>query len=56
MSKSDIEIRKVQALTGERSLTLVLPKTYATELGIEKGHFLKCHVENNKLVLEKAEI
>jgi antitoxin component of MazEF toxin-antitoxin module len=56
MSKSDIEIRKVQALTGERSLTFVLPKTYATQLGIEKGHFLKCHVENNKLVLEKAEI
>jgi antitoxin component of MazEF toxin-antitoxin module len=56
MSKSEIEIRKVQALTGERSLTLVLPKTYATELGIAKGNFLKCHIEDHKLVLEKAEI
>jgi hypothetical protein len=56
MSTSHIEIRKVQALTGERSLTLVLPKTYATELGIEKGDFLKCHIEDNKLVLEKAEL
>lgn len=56
MSKIDIEIRKVQALTGERSFTIVLPKTYATELGIEKGHFLKCHIEDQKLILEKAEL
>jgi hypothetical protein len=56
MTKLDIEIRKVQALTGERSLTLVLPKTYASELGIEKGHFLKCYIEDHKLVLEKAEL
>ena len=54
--KLDIEIRKVQALTGERSLTLVLPKTYAIELGIEKGNFLKCHIEDHKLVLEKADL
>jgi hypothetical protein len=54
--KLDIEIRKVQALTGERSLTLVLPKAYATELGIEKGNFLKCHIEDHKLVLEKTEL
>jgi hypothetical protein len=56
MTKLHIEIRKVQALTGERSLTLVLPKAYATELGIEKGHFLKCHIEDQKLVLEKAKL
>jgi bifunctional DNA-binding transcriptional regulator/antitoxin component of YhaV-PrlF toxin-antitoxin module len=55
MSNTNIEIRKVQALTGERSLTLVLPKAYATELGIEKGDFLKCHINDNKLILEKAE-
>ncbi|HEU4446804.1 MAG TPA: AbrB/MazE/SpoVT family DNA-binding domain-containing protein [Nitrososphaeraceae archaeon] len=56
MTRSEIEIRKVQALTGERSLTLVLPKTYAIELGIEKGHYLKCYVKDHKLVLEKAEL
>jgi hypothetical protein len=56
MTKLHIEIRKVQALTGERSLTLVLPKAYATELGIKKGHFLKCQIEDHKLVLEKAEL
>jgi hypothetical protein len=36
------EIRKVQALTGERSLTVVLAKTFANQLGIGKGDFLKC--------------
>ena len=51
-----IEIRRAQALTGDRSLTVVLPKQFATQLGIGKGDFLKCHVENNRLILEKAVI
>jgi hypothetical protein len=51
----DIEIRKVQALTGERSLVLVLAKQFARELGISKGDFLKCHVRDGKLILEKID-
>lgn len=31
------EVRRVQALQGERSLTIVLPKVFAMELGISKG-------------------
>jgi bifunctional DNA-binding transcriptional regulator/antitoxin component of YhaV-PrlF toxin-antitoxin module len=50
------EIRRVQALTGDRSFTLVLPKAFAIELGIGKGDFLKCHVEGNKLVVQKMEV
>ncbi len=50
------EIRRVQALTGDRSFTFVLPKAFAIELGIGKGDFLKCHVENNRLVIEKMEV
>ncbi|MDQ3838882.1 MAG: AbrB/MazE/SpoVT family DNA-binding domain-containing protein, partial [Thermoproteota archaeon] len=52
--KREIEIRRAQALTGDRSLTIVLPKHFAIQLGISKGDFLKCHVENHRLVLEKA--
>jgi hypothetical protein len=52
----ETEIRKVQALTGERSLTIVLAKTFANRLGIQKGDFLKCYVEGNKLILQKAEV
>jgi antitoxin component of MazEF toxin-antitoxin module len=49
-------IRKVQAYTGEKSLTIVLPRNFTVELGIEKGDFLKVHVEDKQLILEKAEI
>lgn len=49
-----IEIRRVQAYQGERSLTIVLPKVFSEKLRIEKGDFLKVHLENSKLILEKA--
>lgn len=48
-----IEIRKIQALTGERSFTFVLPKQFALRLGIEKGDFLKCWITEDKLIVEK---
>jgi|SRR6476646_2999616 len=42
-----IEIRRVQAYQGERSLTIVLPKVFSEKLRIEKGDFLKVHLENS---------
>jgi hypothetical protein len=54
MSSNDIiEIRKMQALTGERSFTLVFPKQFATELGVGRGDFMKCRVESGRLIVEK---
>ena len=53
-SPNKLEIRKVQALTGERSFTLVFPKHFATELGVGKGDFLKCHVDGGKLIVERV--
>jgi hypothetical protein len=50
----NIKIRRLQALTGERSLTLVFPKQFAVELGIGKGDFLKCYVDENRLIVEKV--
>jgi hypothetical protein len=51
------ELRKVQALQGERSLVFVLPKSMAVELGIEKGDYLSVRVEQpRKIILEKAEV
>jgi len=49
-----IELRRVQALQGERSFTIVLPKEFAVGLGIGKGDFLKCVVDGKKLVIEKV--
>jgi bifunctional DNA-binding transcriptional regulator/antitoxin component of YhaV-PrlF toxin-antitoxin module len=48
------EVRRVQALQGERSFTLVFPKQFAIELGIGKGDFLKCQVEGERLIVEKV--
>jgi hypothetical protein len=53
-SHKNLEIRKVQALQGERSFTLVFPKEFAAELGIGKGDFLKCQVEGNRLIVQKV--
>ena len=53
---TDIEIRKVQAYTGERSLTIVLPKIFSEKLCIDKGDFLKVQLEGSRLILEKADI
>jgi bifunctional DNA-binding transcriptional regulator/antitoxin component of YhaV-PrlF toxin-antitoxin module len=52
----DIEIRRVQSYTGERSLTIVLPKIFSEKLRIGKGDFLKVHVENERIILEKADL
>ncbi len=54
--QEEIEIRKVQAYQGQRSLTIVLPKVFSERLRIGKGNFLKVHIENEKLILEKAEV
>ena len=55
MSNLDkIQLRRVQALQGERSFTLVFPKEFATELGVGKGDFLKCQVDKNRLIVEKV--
>lgn len=54
IEKNDrVEIRKIQALTGDRSFTFVLPKHFAIRLGIEKGDFLKCWINEDKLIVEK---
>jgi hypothetical protein len=50
-----IELRRVQALQGERSFTLVFPKEFAIELGVGKGDFLKCRIDGKSLVVEKVE-
>jgi hypothetical protein len=56
LTKENREVRKVQALQGERSLTIVLPKEFATVLGIAKGDYLKVEMNGSRLILEKADI
>ncbi len=56
IKQSNTEIRKVQALTGLRSLTVVLPRVFAEELGISKGDFLTVRMEEDRLILQKAPV
>jgi len=49
-----LEYRKVQGLVGEQSFSIVLPKSYALQLGIGKGDFVKVRQEGEKIVIEKA--
>ena len=48
-----IEYRKVQGLVGETSFSIVLPKKYATDIGIGKGDFVKIVQDNGRILVEK---
>jgi len=51
---NDIQYRKVQGLLGEQSFSIVLPRSYAIQLGIGKGDFVKVSQEENRIIIEKA--
>lgn len=47
------EIRRAQT-PDKYSITFCFPSKFAKISEIQKGDFLKCHIEDNKLVVEKA--
>lgn len=47
--------RKVQGIVGEYSFSIVLPKSFAHDLGIGKGDYVKVSQEDGKIVVEKME-
>ena len=57
MENKDKPKSKYQALglAGKTSYTLVIPKEIATDIGLEKGDFLRVTQEEKKLIVEKAE-
>lgn len=55
MSEERFEYRKVQGMVGETSFTIVLPKQYATNLGIGKGDVVKVKQEGDSIVIKKAQ-
>lgn len=48
---------KYQALglAGKTSYTVVIPKNFATDMGLEEGDFLRVTKDEKRLILEKAE-
>ena len=53
-SSHKLEYRKIQGIVGDQSFSLVLPKAYAIDLGIQKGDFVKVIQEGQKITIEKA--
>jgi hypothetical protein len=43
-----------QALVGESSFSIILPRGYAVNLGIAKGDFVKVRQEESRIVIEKV--
>jgi hypothetical protein len=54
LNTENIEYRKIQGLVGEHSLSIILPKKYALDLGIGKGDFVKVYQRDHMIVIEKA--
>jgi hypothetical protein len=50
------EIRKVQAIHGNSTFTIVLPKDFVSFLNISKGDYVKCRILHQQLIIEKAEL
>ena len=48
-------IRKVQGIVGENSLSIILPKSYAIDLGIGKGDYVKVKQEGKRIWIEKEQ-
>lgn len=51
---NNYEYRKVQAILGDVSFNIVLPKKYSNSLGIRKGDFVKVFLVDDKIIIKKA--
>ncbi|MDN5845733.1 MAG: AbrB/MazE/SpoVT family DNA-binding domain-containing protein [Candidatus Nitrosocosmicus sp.] len=54
--KTKSQFRKIQGLIGESSFSVILPKLFASNLGIEKGDFVEVYQEDNKIIIQKAKV
>jgi AbrB family looped-hinge helix DNA binding protein len=55
MTKCDYVFRKVQGIVGEYSFSIVLPKSFAIDLGIGKGDYVKVSQDDGKIIVEKMD-
>jgi hypothetical protein len=50
------EVRKIQAIHGDTTFVLVVPKDFVERLHIAKGDYMKCTILDDTLIVRKAEI
>lgn len=53
--KLQFSYRKVHGIVREHSFSVILPKNFATNLGISKGDFVKVCLEGKKITIKKAD-
>jgi hypothetical protein len=54
-NRLETKLRRIQAIYGQRSLLLCLPIEFTHYLGITKGDYVKCSINDNQLIVEKAD-
>jgi formylmethanofuran dehydrogenase subunit D len=52
--EQQVEYRKIQAGVGDYSLSFVLPKKIANDLGIGKGDYVKVSQQHGGILIQKA--
>jgi bifunctional DNA-binding transcriptional regulator/antitoxin component of YhaV-PrlF toxin-antitoxin module len=50
-----VSYRRIQGIVGEQSFSVILPKSFAINLGIGKGDFVKVRLEGQRITIEKAD-
>ena len=50
------KIRIMQAIHGERTFVLCIPKDFVEEMRLAKGDYVKCWLSDRRLVVEKAKV
>ena len=50
------EVRKIQAIHGNTTFVLVVPRDFIQKLKISKGDYVKCTIVDDTLLVKKAEV
>ncbi len=50
------EVRKIQAIHGNTTFVLVVPRDFVERLKISKGDYVKCTIVDDSLVVKKADL
>ena len=50
------EVRKIQAIHGNTTFVLVVPRDFVERLKISKGDYVKCTIVDDTLLVKKAEV
>jgi hypothetical protein len=50
------KLHKLQSIQGERTYVFCVPKDFVKELKIAKGDYMKCWINDNRLIMEKVDV